>query len=363
MNRVIESPEILMSIDEAAYWQALQDRDPAFNGVFVYGVRSTGVYCRPTCPSRLPGREQVTFFTSITDAKAAGYRACLRCHPDDMDPDSGQTALIQRACALIDASLENPPDLAELARSLHHSPSHLHRLFKKVTGLTPRQYAAGQRLQKFKTEVKAGQDVTTALYEAGYSSSSRLYENAHARLGMTPGAYRRGGQNMDIAYTIVSTRLGRMLVAATTRGISAISFGDRDSDLEAFLRKEYPAARLVQEDTALKTWVESLVAHLEGIQPNLALPLDLQATSFQLRVWQSLRQIPYGETRTYTQVAEAIGRPSAVRAVANACASNPAAVVTPCHRVVRSDGGLGGYRWGIERKQSLLEQERSHAGG
>ena len=363
MNQVIETTEISVMTDQETYWQAVQDRDPAYNGLFVYGVRSTGIYCRPTCPSRRPRRDQVTFFTSNADARAAGYRACRRCHPDDPHSDGAQTELIRLACGLIDAAPENPPGLEELAQALHLSPSHFHRLFKKVTGLTPRQYASGQRLQKFKSEVKAGQDVTTALYEAGYSSSSRLYEHAHGSLGMTPGAYRRGGQNMDITYTIVNTRLGRMLVGATQRGISAVSFGDRDSDLETSLRKEYPAASLVKDDSAMKTWVESLVAYLEGTQPNLVLPLDLQATSFQLRVWQSLRQIPYGETRTYAEVAEAIGQPTAVRAVANACASNPAAVVTPCHRVVRPDGGLGGYRWGIERKKALLAQEHSHAGG
>jgi AraC family transcriptional regulator of adaptative response/methylated-DNA-[protein]-cysteine methyltransferase len=351
-----------MKLDEESCWQAVQRRDTALDGTFVYAVRSTGIYCRPGCPSRRPRRDQVAFFNSGVEARAAGFRACRRCHPDEALPSSVQAELIRCACATIDAAVDALPSLEDLAREARLSPFHFHRLFKSATGLTPRQYAAGQRLQKFKSGVKTGQDVTTALYDAGYSSSSRLYEKAASRLGMTPAAYRRGGEAMQINYTIASTRLGQMLVAATERGICKVSFDDQDEPLETGLRAEFPTASLIRDDITLKTWVDALVAHLEGQQPRLDLPLDLQATTFQLRVWETLRQIPYGETRTYAQVASIIGSAKAVRAVGSACAHNPVAVITPCHRVLRTDGGLGGYRWGLKRKQALLEQERLHSG-
>jgi AraC family transcriptional regulator of adaptative response/methylated-DNA-[protein]-cysteine methyltransferase len=265
--------------------------------------------------------------------------------------------VIEKAMQVIDANVDAALPLDVLSQELHISPSHLHRLFKLATGLTPRQYAAGQRLEKFKAQVRGGQPVTQAMYEAGYSSSSRLYEGASGRLGMSPAAYRRGGQGMDVRYTIVDTYLGRMLVAATALGICAVSFGEEDAGMETFLRSEYPAASLSRDDISFKVWVDALLKHLEGAQPRLALPLDLQATAFQLRVWEELRKIPYGETRSYSEVARAMGEPKAARAVANACANNPAAIVTPCHRVVRSDGQPGGYRWGAQRKQALLARE------
>ena len=346
---------------EETYWQAVQSRDPQFNGVFVYGVRSTGIYCRPGCPSRRPRREQVTFFASPAAAGQAGFRACKRCRPQDALTVSQQAELASQACRLIEASPERPPSLAELGQALHLSPTYLQRIFKAVTGLTPHQYARGQQLQRFKTRVRQDPDVTTALYEAGFGSSSRLYEQSDRRLGMTPAAYRRGGQGMHIGYTIVDTYLGRLLVAAAERGICAVSFEGQDGDagLEGLLYREYPAARIQRDDAGLGAWASALVAHLEGRQPNLDLPLDLQATAFQLRVWEELRRIPYGQTRSYAQVAQAIGQPTAVRAVAQACAANPAVLVTPCHRVVRSDGSLGGYRCGVRRKQALLEKEKS----
>jgi AraC family transcriptional regulator of adaptative response/methylated-DNA-[protein]-cysteine methyltransferase len=339
----------------------VQSRDPQFNGVFVYGVRSTGIFCRPGCPSRRPRREQVTFFASPAAAGEAGFRACRRCRPQDALTPNQQAELAGQACRLIEASPERPPSLAELGSELHLSPSYLQRMFKSVTGLTPHQYARGQQMQRFKTQVRQGRDVTTALYEAGFGSSSRLYEQSDQRLGMTPAAYRRGGQGMSIGYTIVDTSLGRMLVAAAERGVCAVSFEGQDGDagLERLLYHEYPAARIQRDDARLGAWAAALVAHLQGKQPALDLPLDLQATAFQLRVWEELRRIPYGQTRSYAQVAQAIGKPAAVRAVAQACAANPAVLVTPCHRVVRSDGSLGGYRYGIRRKQALLDKERS----
>jgi AraC family transcriptional regulator of adaptative response/methylated-DNA-[protein]-cysteine methyltransferase len=356
MNQVLDRSPIIKS--EESFWQAVQARDERFNGVFVYAVHSTGIYCKPTCPARRPRRQQVAFFSSCDTAEAAGFRACRRCQPRLALSQDQQVELIQRACRLIDANIEQPPALGALSQQLNLSSSYLHRLFKSVTGLTPHQYAAGQRLKKFKSKVKAGDDLTTAMYAAGYGSSSRLYEKAPGSLGMTPASYRRGGQGMEIHYTIVDSYLGRMLVAATRQGICAVSFGKADAELEVFLRAEYPAAVLERDDTFLKSWVDALVEHLAGTRPHLELPLDLQATAFQLRVWEELRKIPYGETRTYTEVAQAIGRPRAVRAVANACGANPAVIVTPCHRVVRRDGALGGYRWGVERKKALLKHEQ-----
>jgi AraC family transcriptional regulator, regulatory protein of adaptative response / methylated-DNA-[protein]-cysteine methyltransferase len=357
----------IMIVEDDLRWQAVAERDAGQDGQFVYAVRSTGIYCRPSCASRRPRREQVRFFTGGEEARAAGFRACKRCQPDQALTVDQAAALVEQACRRIDAQIEAGSEagasLEFLAQALHVSPSHLHRLFKAATGLTPHQYAAGRRLQRFKEHVRAGQDLTGALYESGYSSTSRLYENAVEKLGMTPAVYRRGGLGMNIAYTIVDTVLGRMLVAATPQGVCAVSFGEQDAVLEQQLRAEYPAAQIAPDAERLAGWIQALVAHLAGQRPDLALPLDLQATAFQLRVWEELRRIPYGETRTYAQVAEAIGQPSAVRAVANACAANPAVLVTPCHRVVRSDGSLGGYRYGVERKQKLLDKEQALAHG
>lgn len=341
-------------MDANELWRVVEARDATWDGRFVYAVRSTGVYCKPSCPSRRPRREQVDFFAGPDAAEQAGFRACKRCNPRQA---AAPGELLGRACAWIEANLERVFSLDELAKGIQMAPAAVRRLFKDALGVTPRRYAEGLRLAKFKEQVKAGQDVTGALYEAGYSSSSRLYEQANRKLGMTPAAYRRGGQGMDIRYTLVDTELGRMLVAGTARGICAVSFGEEDAALEAFLRSEYPAAELSRDDAALADWARVLVEHLSGARPQPGLPLDVVATAFQLRVWEELRRIPYGQTRSYAEVAEAIGKPQAVRAVANACAANPAVLVTPCHRVVRSDGSLGGYRWGMERKQALLERE------
>ncbi len=347
--------------DESLYWEAVQTRDARFNGVFVYAVRSTGIYCRPTCPSRRPQREQVVFFNSFDEAEAAGFRPCRRCHPQDAFAPDEKVEIVKRACQLLDESLGDPLTLDALAQKLHFSPSHLHRIFKSVTGLTPHQYLRGKHVETFKAGLKHGKNVTTALYDAGFSSSSRLYEGTAGNLGMNPSVYQRGGQGMHIQYTIVDTYLGRMLVAATVRGICAVSFGNADAELEAFLQAEYPAAQVECNEEGLRAWVQTLLAHLEGDTPDLSLPLDLQATAFQLRVWEELRKIPYGETRSYAEVAVEIGQPAAVRAVAQACARNPAVLVTPCHRVVRSDGALGGYRWGVQRKQALLAREKNRS--
>lgn len=337
-------------------WQAVQARDARYNGRVYFGVRSTRVYCKPSCPARRPQRGQVVFFASCDQAEAAGFRPCRRCQPRRAaDP---QVELAAKACRLIEAAGGNL-SLGELGRQVGVSPYHLQRLFKAVTGVTPRQYAASWRMRQFKAQVRQGQTVTNALYEAGFGSNSRLYEAAAEQLGMTPASYRRGGREMKIRYTIADCYLGRLLVATTPRGICAVGMGENDAELEAFLMAEYPAAEISRGEGRLEEWVQAVLDYLDGERPQLDLPLDVQATAFQLRVWEELRRIPYGETRTYSQVAAAIGRPGAVRAVGRACATNPAALVTPCHRVVGADGSLAGYRWGMERKQALLARERS----
>lgn len=342
-------------LSEETCWEAVQARDARYDGQFYFAVRSTGVYCKPSCPARRPLRENVRFFPTPEAAEMAGYRACRRCRP--RDPSSAAVVWVERACQIITES-ETPPRLEALAERLGVSPYHFHRVFKAITGVTPRQYAASHRADQFKAGVRGGLPVTAALYEAGYGSSSRLYERAEQELGMTPASYRRGARGMCIAYTTTGCYLGRLLVASTGQGICAVSFAGDDETLVSLLSAEYPGASLERDDARLRPWLDDVIAYLEGKRPDLTLPLDVQATAFRRRVWEELRRIPYGETRTYAEVAAAVGRPKAVRAVANACAANPAALVTPCHRVVRSDGKPGGYRWGPERKEALLARER-----
>lgn len=346
---------------EENYWQAVQTRDNRSDGTFVYAVRSTGIYCNPSCSARRPRREQVIFFPQPEAAEQAGFRACRRCRPQETTVYELQVEMVQHACRYIEshieAHLEGPLTLAALGKEVSVSPYHLQRVFKRVMGITPRQYAQAYRLGQLKQQLKAGESVTTALYSAGYGSSSRLYEQAPAQLGMTPAAYRRGGKSMRIGYTIVDSPLGRLLIAATEKGICAISLGDSDAALETALFSEYPAAEIQRDGVELSQWVNILLNHLNGQQPHLDLPIDVQATAFQWRVWESLRAIPYGSTRSYGQIAQTLGDPKAARAVARACATNPVAIVVPCHRVVREDGSLGGYRWGLERKRHLLAQE------
>jgi len=272
-----------------------------------------------------------------------------------------QVEMVRRACLYIENHVDEAPTLQDLSAHTGVSPYHLQRVFKRIAGITPRQYAEAMRLDQFKTGVKKGATVTGAMYEAGYGSSSRLYERAPAQLGMTPADYRRGGKGVQISYTIAGCSLGRLLVAGTEKGVCSVRLGDSDAALEATLLSEYPAADVNRNDKALSEWVEQLLSHLNGERPHLDLPLDVQATAFQWSVWEKLREIPYGSTRSYSEVARAMGRPTATRAVARACATNPVALVIPCHRVVREDKSLGGYRWGIERKQALLEGERSAA--
>jgi AraC family transcriptional regulator of adaptative response/methylated-DNA-[protein]-cysteine methyltransferase len=342
-------------------WRLVSARDRTADGAFVYAVTSTGIYCRPSCPSRRPRRDRVAFFTTAANARAAGFRACRRCQPDAVgvaaDPWIDK---IRRACVYL-SNVEGHPALATLARRLGGSPYHLQRNFKRLVGVTPREYAEACRLGKVKRHLRRGADVTGAIFDAGYASSSRFYERAVPKLGMAPSVYRRGGAGTTIRYAIVDTHtatLGKLLVAATDRGVCAVAMGSTDAELSTVVAREYPAATIVNDAGALAEWTRAIVAHLGGRRPTLDLPIDVQATAFQWQVWQALAAIPYGETRTYAEVAASIGRPRAVRAVARACATNPVAIAVPCHRVVPAAGGEGGYRWGAERKKALLAREQ-----
>ncbi len=336
-------------------WKAFEARDAGYDGRFVVGVRSTGIYCRPSCPARRPLRQNVVFYPVGEVAARDGYRPCRRCKPEDVLP---QARAVEQASRYIEEHLDRNVTLDELGEAVGMSPHHLQRTFKRMLGISPRAYADALRLGTVKVGLRERSDVTTAMYDAGYGSSSRLYERAPGQLGMTPGAYLRGGRGMSIGYTIADCRLGRLLVGATEHGVSAIYLGDDDAELEATLRAEYPAAEIVRDDSGLDEWVAEIAAHLSGRLPHLDLPLDVQTTAFKRRVWEALREIPYGATRGYAEIAKQIGQPTAVRAVASACATNPVALLVPCHRVVRSDGTTGGYRWGEERKQALLALER-----
>lgn len=336
-------------------WQQVMARDARQDGRFVFAVRTTGVYCRPSCPSRRPRRDSVEFFANPNEAERAGYRACLRCKPTEV---SSQALYVTRARQLLD-SAESVLTLAELSKRVGLSPFHLQRLFKRATGLSPREYQSARRMQHVKAGLRRGDDVTTALYDAGFGSPSRLYERAPQQLGMTPGEYRRGGEGASITFAIASTPLGRLLVAATERGLCAVRFGENAAELESNLRQEFHAASLHRDDAAMQRYLGPLLASIRGENTTIDLPLDVRATAFQMKVWEKLRQIPCGETRSYSDIARDIGEPSAVRAVARACAANPIAIAVPCHRVVRSDGDISGYRWGVERKRKLLERERN----
>lgn len=336
-------------------WQAVKNNDARFNGAFVYGVNSTKIYCKPSCSSKLPKRDNVRFFDSANEAEEKGFRSCLRCQPKS-EKANPQIETIIRACELIENG-ENI-SLEELSAKLNLSQTHLQKIFKEIIGVSPKKYAEAKRLERFKSEVRKGNDVTSAMYEAGFGSSSRLYENVSEKIGMTPKTYAKKGKNMQINYTVVDCDLGKLLVAQTEKGICAVAFGDDAKTLTENLKTEYAKAEVTENNVDLKSYVEAILANLAGANKTLDLPLDLQATAFQMRVWELLRKIPYGETVSYQDVAEKLGNKNAVRAVATACASNRVALVIPCHRVVRSNGELSGYRWGIERKKAILEKEK-----
>jgi len=345
-------------------WRIVLDRDRRYDGTFVYAVSSTGIYCRPSCPSRRPGRSRVAFFPAPELAEQAGFRPCRRCRPRDAAVGDPRTALVLQACRELERRVDEPVVLQALASRVATTPARLRRAFHAVLGLTPRQYRDARRVERLKSELRRGGRISPAMYAAGYGSPSRLYERARARLGMTPATYGRGGRGARIRYAVVTTELGDVLLAATEHGVCRVAMGSGDA-LERDLRKEFPNAELVQDARGLKPAVTALHEYLANARTRLDLPLDVRGTAFQWRVWEALRRIPYGSTRSYAGLARAIGAPGSARAVARACASNPTALVVPCHRVVRSDGALGGYRWGLARKQALLalESSRTRQGG
>ena len=359
MNNSNASATMLASPRKAAqYWRATLERDARADGTFVLAVRSTHIYCRPSCPARRPLRKNVVFFHTREEAEKQGFRPCLRCRPNEIAASAG---LVARAAEYLSRSSEDGVRLFELAGQLNSNAATLRRAFRQVTGLAPRELAEALRVKRFKTLLRAGKNITDALYETGYGSSSRVYERSNAQLGMTPATYRKGGKGMRIEYTITKSPLGKVLVAATERGVSAVYLGESQNKLVAELRGEYPRAEISAATGSAQRWVREIVQRIEGKPAQVDLPLDLQATAFQRRVWQELQRIPRGTTRTYSQVARALGRPKAVRAVARACATNPVSIVVPCHRVIREDGNLAGYRWGLTRKEQLLATERAAA--
>ena len=363
MANAIAMPDFQMPLlsNDDPRWAAVLARDRAQDGRFFYAVRTTGVYCRPSCASRRPRRDNVRFFDSSEAAERAGFRPCLRCRPLAVHPGDARAETVEQICRHIEEHLDEPVRLGALGRQFGMSPFHLQRTFKSVVGITPREYAETCRMRSLKNGLQSGRNVTQAMHEAGYGSTSRLYEKTGGQMGMTPSLYRLGADKITIRYASVNSPLGRMLVAATDKGICSIAFGDSEAALLKGLRAEYPKAQFKRAEAVLHRWIGALLKQMFGEPSHTPLPLDIRATAFQRRVWQHLQSIPFGSTKSYAEVARDIGEPSATRAVARACASNRLALAIPCHRVVRSDGSLGGYRWGLERKKRLLQQEASAA--
>ena len=357
VTHTIFSDDEVMKLSDETRWQAVVDRDASLDGTFVFAVSSTGIFCRPSCPAKRARRENVRFFDHAAAAEQAGYRACLRCRPKAADGNP-QSAMVRAICRYIEQHIEDRLTLGLLGKEFRLSPFHLQRTFKAVLGVSPKAYIDACRLRQVKQNLQAGHNVTTSLYAAGYGSSSRLYERTAGQLGMTPEKYRRGALAAIVRYTTARSPLGRMLIAATDKGICAIQFADTDAELQQGLMREFPFAVRKRDDEAMAQWKLSLERLIDGEESNRSLPLDIRATAFQRKVWEHLQKIPRGETRSYSEVARKIGMPKATRAVARACATNPVAVAIPCHRVVRRGGELGGYRWGIERKEQLLAMEK-----
>jgi AraC family transcriptional regulator of adaptative response/methylated-DNA-[protein]-cysteine methyltransferase len=342
--------------EPARAWKAVLSRNAASDGLFVFGVSTTGVYCRPSCPARRPRRENVSFFAGPAEAEAAGFRPCLRCRPASAEPAAAVRA-VQRALAFLESHAGENVPLPALARAAGLSPFHLQRTFRKLVGVTPKRYADSQRADRLRALLRSGSSVAEASFEAGYGSSSRAYTHASRHLGTTPARYRRGGGGLHVRYTTLETPIGRLLVGATDRGVCSVMLGDGDRALEANLRREYPEALIERAPEALAGWASLIAGSLSGTVDLSGIPLDLRATTFQRRIFEALRAIPRGETRSYAELAASVGRPTAIRAAASACARNPVALVVPCHRIVRSDGGVGGYRWGVDRKREILSAE------
>jgi AraC family transcriptional regulator of adaptative response/methylated-DNA-[protein]-cysteine methyltransferase len=350
-------------LNQERCWEALVAHDRSSDGRFFTGVLTTGIYCKPSCPSRRPLRRNVRFYATSAEAERDGLRPCLRCRP--LDTEDRATQKVGDLCRHIEANPDAPLALRDLAERAGLSPFHLQRTFKSIVGITPKQFAEAARLRTFKARLKEGRNVTTALYDAGYGSSSRVYERADTRLGMTPNQYRQHGRDVAITYVAIESPLGLMMIGATDRGLCFVQFGEAEQELLNALKLEYPAATFEPmpepRDPEFAKWIEALTQHLAGTRPNLDLPLDIRGTAFQTIVWTYLQSIPYGEVQSYSEVAAGIGQPAAARAVARACAGNKIAIAIPCHRVIRATGELGGYRWGLPRKRALIDRERSVA--
>ena len=356
MNISAQNGQWARATESDARWAAVVARDPKADGTFYYSVETTGVYCRPSCAARLARPEHVRFHATYEEAERAGFRPCKRCKPNQVSPVAQHAANIAAACRYIEKS-EEAPSLAQLARHAGLSPSYFHRVFKAVTGLTPKAYAAAQRAKRVRSTLGTSPTVTAALYDAGYNSNGRFYATSDEVLGMTPSHYRAGGAHTDIRFAVGACSLGSILVAQSERGICAILLGDDPETLTHDVQDRFPQANLIGGDAEFEQLVAQVVGFVEAPALGLDLPLDVQGTAFQQRVWQALRKIPAGSTASYTDIARHIGAPHAVRAVAQACGANALAVAIPCHRVVRHDGTLSGYRWGVERKRLLLERE------
>ena len=341
-------------------WKALASHDAAADGTFVYAVTSTGVYCRPSCPSRRPRADRVKFFDTPSEARQSGFRPCKRCRPDSVGFTTPGIEAVRRASAYLATHADQTVTLEHLSRVAAMSPHHLQRRFKAIVGLSPREFQSAVRAGKLRTSLRDGRDITTAIYEAGYGSPSRVYEAAPTGRGMSLSAYRRGGAGMRSSYSTVTSALATVRAAAAGNSVCAVKIGGDEAGLVRELKHEYPSADIAS-NRPRSEWVKAIAKHLRGDAAALDLPIDVQATAFQWKVWRALQRIPYGETRGYAEVAKTIGRPKAVRAVARACATNPVALVVPCHRVVPAAGGIGGYRWGTERKARLLQTEKNRA--
>jgi len=356
--RTVERSEKLRRLDNDACWSAVERRDRTADGTFVYSVRTTGVYCRPSCAARLPRRDNVAFHQTCTDAERAGFRPCKRCRPNASTLAEVHAGAVARACRLIEEA-EEAPSLEALARAAGMSRFYFHRVFKAVTGVTPKAYAAGHRGKRVREELSSGESVTEAIYGAGFNSNGRFYAAAPGLLGMTPTQFRRGGSGNVIRFAVGECSLGAILVAATTKGVCAIEFGNDPEMLVRALQDRFPRAQLLGGDKAFERLVAEVVGFVEAPARGLDLPLDIRGTAFQQRVWKAIRDIPAGSTASYRDLANRIGAPKAVRAVAQACGANAIAVAIPCHRVVRTDGSTSGYRWGVERKRALLDREKA----
>jgi AraC family transcriptional regulator, regulatory protein of adaptative response / methylated-DNA-[protein]-cysteine methyltransferase len=353
---------LLEGEDEALHdsekWSAVQSRDGRFDRAFVFAVRSTGIYCRPSCPARRAAKQHVAFFSGPIEAEQAGFRPCLRCQPREAGP-SPKAKLVDQVCRYIEANLQGKLSLAILSRQVGLSPYYFQRTFKKALGISPREYVKARRLERMKRFLRNGETVNESLYTAGFSSRSRVYENVQGGFGVNPGEFRRGGEGLRIRYSIIDSPLGRLLVAATEGGVCGVCIGDSDAFVESSLMEDYPSATLRRSDEEMKEWTGAFAEYFDRRHLDVNVPLDVKATAFQARVWKIIQSVPFGKTTTYSEIAEELGEPKASRAVARACATNPVALVIPCHRVVGKDGSLRGYRWGIKRKHALLKLEQT----